>query len=155
LLHQIQSTQKLRFNDLEVIDDEATGIRVGIPYQIVGSPEPTPTKNGRNWKSSNSKRHLSIDTLRVFDRPLDDVLSTLKGIRGRSITKEKVYTDGFVLEGIEDKGTTSLYVEVRRRGNEIRGLSIVHASSAQAELYTIIEDMKRSFVPFPPTVEAK
>jgi hypothetical protein len=148
LLHQVQSVQNLRFSDLEIIADDATGVRVGIPYRIVGAPIQKPW--GRNWKALD--RRLSIDTLRYFDRSLDQVLSNLKSPRGRVITRESRYADGFVLEGIEDGGATTLYVEVRRRGNEIRGLSIVHSSRAQAELYPVIEDIKRSFVPFPPTV---
>lgn len=139
LLHNVQS------QGVGVIVDDVTGIRVGIPFGIVGSP--TPTRSGRNWKAFDNR--LNLDTLRFFDRSLDELATTLRNIRGRIVTRYSPVADGFILEGNDDRGNTSFYVEARGRGGEIRGLSIVYSTRFRGELYAVIEAIKSSFDPFP------
>ena len=145
LLHRVQS-----FPDFRVIVDEATGIRVGIPFGMVGSG--VNKDHGRNWEAPD--RRLSIDALRFVDRTVEGLLSTFRGIKGRRVSRYSPLAGGFILEGTDGGGNTqtAFYIEVRSQGGEIRGLSIVHATRFRAELYTVIEQIKRSFVAFPAPV---
>jgi Caspase domain len=149
LLHDVQSYQ-----GLNAITDEATGIRLGIPNDLVGPP--ADTSNGREWNAPGRGRRLSINTLRYKGRSLDELRATLSKRSGRTISMDRTVPGGFILEGSEDKGATALYVEVRSHGGELRCLSIVHSTRYRAELAPVIEAVKKSFEPFPaprPVVE--
>jgi esterase/lipase superfamily enzyme len=142
LVLRVQDTQAL-----SIIIDDATGVRVGIPNDLVGPPVDRP--NGREWNAPGPSSRLSINTLRFQGRSLEKLSAALSTLPGRTITRSAAVAGGFILEGTENKGRTALYVEVRGRGDEIRGLSIVYTTRYQAELGPVIEAMKKAFEAFP------
>jgi len=129
---------------LEMITDEATGVRVGLPVRMLGSPRKTST--GHNWKTSDGR--LDIDTLRFRDKSLSSLYETLRGRRGRTISRAELDAGRFVLEGTESDGTY-FHVLARAQSGEVRGLSIVYSKRARNEVSGIVDAMIGSFDPFP------
>src|SRR5262245_3043131 len=141
-LHRVQNYQ-----GLSIIIDDATGSRVGTPGDLGGPP--MDRKNGREWSAPGPGRRLSIDTLRFHGRSLEELRSTLRNLSGRKISRDSSVPGGFILEGSNNDGATTIYVEIRSQGADIRGLSIVHSTRYRAELAQVIEAVKKSFEPFP------
>jgi Caspase domain len=133
---------------LSVISDETTGVRIGIPTGLVGAPHDA--THGRNWKSRDGR--LEIDTLRFRDRTLKELHKSLRSKKSRSISREDLRSNSFVLEGADGDDTT-IYVTAEAQGEEIRGVSIVYSNRARNELRDTIEAVKRSFIAFPVLTE--
>ncbi len=130
---------------LDVIVDDATGVRIGIPTTIVGPPKKA--QYGRNWEAG--RRRLSIDTLLFDDQSLAELYDRFRKVPRRIIKRGAINADEFALEGTEDDGETIFYVKGRARGDEVRGLSVVYSRSARQELEEVVSAVIKSFDPFP------
>jgi hypothetical protein len=84
------------------VTDGQTGIELVLPLDLLGPGKPG--KWGTNWQSSNNR--LSVDTLNFgTERTLAEVYATLKGIKGRRLTKDVLNPQNFVLEGTDSDGS--------------------------------------------------
>ena len=130
--------------DLRPLVDEITGMEIGVPADMPGTIDRA--THGLNWKSADGS--FNIDLLRFArDRSLRSIYDKLKGIAGRQITRDEYSERSFVLEGI-DGGKAHFIVRVQQKGEEKRGLSVVHSlrgGSAHADQARRIADTLRAF----------
>ena len=85
-----QSSQELR-----VVTDETTGVKIGLPSFLT---EEHTTHWGRNW--STYDRSFQVDTLTYQSNySLRSLYNRLRGIKGRTLTNDKLTQSTFVLAG--------------------------------------------------------
>jgi WD40 repeat protein/uncharacterized caspase-like protein len=131
----------------DTIIDARTGVRIGIPVDIVGR-DSTQQERGSNWGSRAS--NLSIDTLNFGNtRPLSEIFATMKSKSGRNVTAQEYRDDSFYLKGNDDHGTTQIYIRMRVLNGEVRGMAVAYDSSARARLEPVVAKIISSFEPFP------
>jgi len=109
------------------IQDPVTGVAVTLPVEAVGRVKQSTL--GVNWRSRDGQ--LNIDTLKFPpERPLGDILATLKAFPGRVITKEILSHQGLLLEGV-DVGRERFIVKLEVKGDGTkRGVSVVFGVKA-------------------------
>jgi hypothetical protein len=126
---------------------DSTGVSLAIPVDLVGRDP----KNG-TWGHSWASADLSIDTLNFANkRTIEALYNSLKGRSGRLISGDSYLKPehSFVLTGSEDRGTTLFYIKAQAQNGELRGLSITYNSRDRAQLDSVVQEIIRSFDPFP------
>jgi S1-C subfamily serine protease len=136
-------------DDLRIVRDGVTGVQFGLPRSLSG--EWQREKFGRNW--TNSENSLNIDTLKFdADWTLERIQRVIAGRSGRVITNLSLSMSTLDMEGYDRGGSGAkefFRVIVSKRGDEKRGLSIVHDANERQLLSSTVSAIARSLVPFP------
>jgi hypothetical protein len=131
--------------DLVMVDDVATGARVGLPQSLPRTAQQT--AHGTTWRSADGT--LIVGTLKFGrDRELGQLHATLSRLSGRRIDKDS-YEPGkfFELAGVDTDGSRFL-VRVEQRQADLRGLSVTY-SSANTTVEQTVQHIAASFQAFP------
>jgi Caspase domain len=142
----------VRAQALDITSDAATGVRLGIPRDLVGPP--SITRWGQNWAG----KQISIDTLSFgTEGTLAEHLEKFENKKNRTFTRHEIETNRFVLEG-RDSGRNGedylFHVEMQTNNGEYRGLSIVYTASTRRQIEPVVQSVVSSFEPFPKRVIA-
>lgn len=132
------------------VNDNDTGLSVGIPQKLVSGP--TSTKWGNNWKAKDGS--ISIDTLRFASKSLPELYNRLTHFPGRHIDYARLKQDWFVVSGT-DKDGSEIYVrslelpseiiDAKELPSEIVAFSVVVDKSSQTAFRPIPIAMSSSF----------
>jgi hypothetical protein len=130
---------------LREITDDATGVRLSIPFAIVSAGKSASW--GGNWSSADGR--LKIATLNFRGRKtLRAVYEAIRGKAGRRLIEDASTAKSFRLRGSEANGAL-FYVLGDEENGEVRGLSITYEKSAEAELAPVVDAVVRSYRGFP------
>ena len=133
-----------RYGFRELIDSE-TGVQLGIPFEIVGGAKPSSW--GNTWSASDGR--LRIATLNFHGkRTLRSVYETIRGRKGRRISRDSYDGHNFILEGSDADGMF-FHVQANERHGEVRGISITYEGSAKTELALVVSSIAQSYRAFP------
>jgi len=129
-----------------VVDDAATGARVGIPQKL--APQSTQGKGGSHWQSVHGE--VQVETFRVAAPG-----TTLAGVFeqqkkepvGRRVEYNVLRPDFFVMSGLQ--GLKKFYVRGQVRDNEVRGLTILYDQALEGTWDRIAVAMSSAFAAFP------
>jgi hypothetical protein len=136
---------------LREITDDATGVRLSIPFAIVAAGKSASW--GGNWSSADGR--LKIATLNFRGRKtLRAVYEAIRNRPGRRLIEDVLTASSFKLRGSEANG--ALFYVVGDEGNgEVRGVSLAYEKSAEAELAPVVEAIVRSYRAFPAAGQAE
>jgi len=130
--------------------DQPTGIRLSLPASVLAKE--SRTKWGTNW--STADRTINVDTLAYpEDQSFERLYQNLKGVHGRRLERDERSEQSISLAGRDSDGS-GFHIELRRRGERIRGYSIVYQARASDAARRIIERLGQDFEPFPESVQA-
>jgi hypothetical protein len=129
-----------------IVDDAATGARVGIPQKL--TPQSTPGKDGNHWQSVHGE--VQVETFRVAGPG-----TTLAGVfeqqkkepPGRKVEYNVIRQDFFVLSGLQ--GLKKFYVRGQGRADEVRGLTVLYDQALEGTWDRIAVAMSSAFAAFP------
>ena len=135
-----------------VVDDPATGARLGLPVKLV--PQATPGKGGSHWQSARGE--VQVDTFRVA-APGTTLAAVFEQQKKEPATRKVDYNvlraDFFVLSGLQ--GLKKFYVRGQVKDNDVRGITILYDRAMEGIVDPVAVAMSSAFVPFPAPVAAE
>jgi hypothetical protein len=128
-----------------VIDDEASGARLGVPLKLV--PQRTAGKSGTRWASARGE--VQVETFQI--KPIDSLAAAFEQQKreppGRQVEYSVLRPDFFVLSGLQ--GLKKYYVRGHVRDGEVRGVTILNDQAMDGIMQPVIVAISNSFTPFP------
>ena len=127
-----------------VIEDPATGARIGIPSKFATKVATGPA--GTRWSSEQGQ--LQIETFRVdTGATLEAVYEQQKGIPRRRLTANNLGQDSFALAGMQ--GLKKMRVYGYARNGEVRGLTILYDQAMEGTMDPLVAPIAWAYLPFP------
>ncbi|MEZ5788488.1 MAG: peptidoglycan-binding protein [Xanthobacteraceae bacterium] len=130
----------------QMIDDDATGARLGLPLKLV--PQKGPGKTGTHWQSRHGE--IQIDTFRVAGNgvTLAKVFAQQKRQpRQRRVRYQVKRDDFFVLSGLQN--LKKFYVRAQAKDNEVRGVTVLYDQAIDGTMDPVAVAMSNAFQAFP------
>src|SRR5262249_49079670 len=103
-----------------VVDDAATGARLGIPEKLV--PKVTTGRLGSRWSSAIGS--VVIETLRLNEASLPMLFEQEKKTAQRMIGYSALGTDAFIIRG--QQHLKKFFMRAQASGNEVRGITVLY-----------------------------
>jgi Trypsin-like peptidase domain len=126
-----------------IIDDPATGARLGLPSALV--PKTTPARIGSRWMSGHGQ--IDIETFRLHEGALAALFDDEKKVRHRTVEHSTLAADSFVMSGMQ--GLKRFIVRVQAIGSELRGITILYDQATEGLMAPIAATMANTFQGFP------
>jgi peptidoglycan hydrolase-like protein with peptidoglycan-binding domain len=128
----------------QIIDDPATGARLGIPTKLV-SPAGA-SRTGSRWASGHDV--IRIETFRLSEASLPTLFDEeKKTTRQRHADSSVLKPDSFVISGTQ--GLKNFIVRAETSGGEVRGVTILYDQATEGIMMPVAIAMGDSFVGFP------
>ncbi|MGO4704853.1 peptidoglycan-binding protein [Microvirga sp. 2MCAF38] len=130
-----------------VLDDPKSGVRIGVPSQLLPKQDANPN-GGSRWQSTDGK--ITLDT-RVA--PPDTTLQSLYDRNvaiqtpGRVVTYKVIRPDFYVIAG--ETPTGKFYTRYASGPSGIRAFSIGYDKSLAPQIDRLVVAIANSFTPFP------
>jgi Tfp pilus assembly protein PilF/peptidoglycan hydrolase-like protein with peptidoglycan-binding domain len=145
---QSRGSQARDKTGFHVIGDPITGIRIGIPFNIVATAAKKQIVDGivnAIWKSADGR--LTINALQFPDgRGIDAVYQAFKSQDRPTPDYDRPISDGwFVLSG-KNKDGSDYYLRVQQQGQSARGFLVTSIGDG---FKSLVIAMSSSFEPFP------
>ena len=130
-----------------VVDDRATGARVGVPGKLV--PQSAPSGSGTRWQSSRGE--IQVETFRI-NAPGVTLASVFERMKREPANRRPEYQvlkpDFFVVSGGQG-GVKKFYVRGQIKGDEVRGVTILYDNALETTVDRIVVAVSNAFVGFP------
>jgi hypothetical protein len=126
-----------------VIDDPATGVRLGLPGALV--PRLAASRMGSRWMSKQGQ--IDIETFRLHEAALPALFEDEKKTRHRTVEHSTLKPDSFVMSGMQ--GLKRFVELVQASGSELRGVTIMFDQATEGMMSPIAATMAGSFQAFP------
>jgi hypothetical protein len=126
-----------------IIDDPATGARLGLPSALV--PKTAPARIGSRWTSGHGQ--IAIETFRVHEGALSALFDAEKKVRRRTVEHSTLTPESFVMSGMQ--GLKRFIVRVQAAGSELRGITILFDQATEGVMAPIAAAMANSYQGFP------
>lgn len=127
-----------------MVDDAASGARLGIPGKLV--PQSSPTKSGTRWTSSRGE--VQVETFRL--RNVRDLAAAFeeqkKAPPDRKVSYGILRPEFFVVAGLQ--GLKKVYVRAHLRDGEVRGVTILYDQAMEGTMDPVVVAMSSAFAPF-------
>ncbi|MGA8615829.1 MAG: peptidoglycan-binding protein [Xanthobacteraceae bacterium] len=128
----------------QIIDDPATGARLGVPTKLV-SPAGA-SRTGSRWASGHDT--IRIETFRLSEASLPALFDEeKKTTRQRHADASVLKPDSFVISGTQ--GLKNFIVRAETSGSEVRGITILYDQATAGIMMPVAIAMGDSFVGFP------
>ena len=126
-----------------VIDDPATGVRLGLPGALV--PKLAASRIGSRWMSKQGQ--IDIETFRLHEATLLALFEDEKKTRRRTVEHSTLKPDSFVMSGMQ--GLKRFVELAQASGTELRGVTILFDQATEGMMAPIAATMAGSFQGFP------
>jgi peptidoglycan hydrolase-like protein with peptidoglycan-binding domain len=130
-----------------VVDDRATGARVGVPGKLV--PQSAPTDSGTRWQSSRGE--IQVETFRI-NAPGTTLAAVFERMQKEPANRRPEYKvlkpDFFVVSGAQG-GVKRFYVRGQVKGDEVRGVTVLYDNALEPTVERIVVAVSNAFVGFP------
>lgn len=140
-------TAKKRAVGFQQVDDHITGVSIGMPLKLIGSP--VKKTWGQNWSAADDS--INIDTFRYTGVRIQEVCNRLYNYRNRKIVSFKVAEDRCSVSGV-DRDNSVIYVQTLAQGSyksgvafEIRGFSVRLSGEAREQFRSLPSAMSSTF----------
>jgi Putative peptidoglycan binding domain len=128
----------------QIIDDPATGARLGVPTKLV-SPAGG-SRTGSRWASGRDQ--IRIETFRLSEASLPVLFDEeKKTTRQRHADSSALKPDSFVISGTQ--GLKNFIVRAETNGGEVRGITILYDQATAPIMTPVAIAMGDAFVGFP------
>jgi hypothetical protein len=127
-----------------IVDDAATGARLGVPTKIV--PQSSAMRTGSRWTSAQGQ--VQVETMRLHEASLTALFDDQrKPARHRSVDYSELKPDSFVIFGMQ--GLKEYIVRVQASGSELRGITVLYDQATEGTMAPIALAMADTFQGFP------
>jgi hypothetical protein len=126
-----------------IIDDPATGARLGLPSALV--PKTAPARMGSRWTSKQGQ--IDIETFRLHEGALPALFDDERKARRRTVEHSTLTPDSFVMSGLQ--GLKRFIVRVQSSGSELRGITILFDQATEGVMAPIAAAMATTYQGFP------
>jgi S1-C subfamily serine protease len=131
-----------------LVDDPATGMRLGIPGRLV--QEIGPVARGTRYASPDGLVEIETVSVSTAEQSLAALYTRLSGLRGRVVDYGVFRGEWFVLTGTA--AGKRFYTRFQSGSGELRGFSISYPVWMNERLARVTTAMSNHFEPFPPPV---
>lgn len=129
-----------------MVDDRATGARVGVPGKLV--PQSAPSGSGTRWQSSRGE--VQVETFRIA--AAGTLASVFERVKKEPANRRPEYQvlkgDFFVVSGMQG-GVKKFYVRGQIKGDEVRGVTILYDKALETTMDRIVVAVSNAFIGFP------
>ncbi len=126
-----------------LIDDSATGARVGVPEKLV--PRASPARTGSRWTSPLGQ--VQIESFSLHDASLPALFEQEKRTSQRQVASSALEPDSFVIIG--EQHLKKFVVRVQSNGSEVRGVTILYDQATEGTMASVAVAIADTFVGFP------
>jgi hypothetical protein len=126
-----------------LIEDSATGARLGLPEKLV--PRSGTTRTGSRWTSAQGQ--IQIETFRFAEAALPVLFEEEKQASRRQIASSELKPDSFVITGVQ--GLKNFLVRADAHGSEVRGIVILYDQATEGTMSPVALVMAGAFAGFP------
>jgi hypothetical protein len=131
-----------------LIEDPATGARLGLPEKLV--PRASATHTGSLWTSAQGQ--IQIQTFRLSEASLPALFEEEKKTARRAIASSELKPDSFVIAGAQ--GLKNFLVRAVARGSDVRGITILYDQATEGTMDGVAHAMAAAFAGFPDATAA-
>jgi peptidoglycan hydrolase-like protein with peptidoglycan-binding domain len=129
-----------------VVDDLATGARIGVPSKLV--PQASTVTGGMRWASSRGE--YSVETFRIT-QPGTTLPAVFERMKKEPADRKPEYSvlrpDFFVISGMQN--LKKFYVRAQVRGEEVRGITVLYDQAMAGVMEPVVVAMSSAFSGFP------
>ena len=126
-----------------LIDDTATGARLGIPEKL--APKTSPIRMGTRWSSAGGQ--VLIETFRLHEASLPALFDQDKRVARREIGSSNLGTNSFVITG--QQGLKKFVERAQSSGGEVRGVTVLYDQAIEGVMAPIALAISDTFDGFP------
>jgi hypothetical protein len=126
-----------------IIDDPATGSRLGLPSVLV--PKIAQARMGSRWTSAHGQ--IDVETFRLHEAALAALFDDEKKNRHRAVEHSALKPDSFVISGMQ--GLKRFVERVQASGSELRGITIMFDQATENMMAPVAAAMTDTFQGFP------
>jgi hypothetical protein len=126
-----------------LIEDPATGARLGIPEKLV--PNASATRTGSRWTSAQGQ--IQIETFRLAEAALPAMFDDEKKAGHRQVEASILKPDSFAISGTQ--GLKNFLVRAETKGAEVRGITILYDQATEGIMGRIAVTVATAFTGFP------
>jgi hypothetical protein len=126
-----------------VIDDIATGARLGVPEKLV--PKVSATRIGSHWSAAQGQ--VQIETFRLHEASLPALFDQDKKIAQRIIGSSALGPNSFFITG--EQKLKKFVERVQSKGSEVRGVTILYDQATEGTMAPIALAVADTFEGFP------
>jgi hypothetical protein len=137
------SAARLAAMGWRIIDDPATGVRLGLPSTLV--PKATQARMGSRWTSGQGQ--IDVETFRLHEAALAALFDDEKKNRHRAVEHSALKADSFVISGMQ--GLKRFVERVEASGSELRGITILFDQATENIMAPVAAAMADTFQGFP------
>lgn len=147
---KLQAQQRRTAVGWRLVDDPATGVRLGIPGKLM--PQQTKVAGGTRWSSPRGEAQVEAFRIAGPGTTLQGVHDAQISTAHRKVTYTLLRPDFFVVSGTQ--GTRKVYVRAQGRDGQVRGFSIAYDQGMAASLDPVVIAMSAAFRGFPDAAPA-
>ncbi len=126
-----------------LIEDAATGARLGLPKKLV--PRAGIGRTGSRWTSAQGQ--IQIETFRLHEASLPVLFEQEKKIAQRRVGLSALGTNSFVIAG--EQRLKKFVVRAQTNGSEIRGVTILYDQATEGTMAPVAIAVSDTFQGFP------
>ncbi len=128
----------------QLIDDPATGARIGLPEKLV--PQSAASRTGSRWMSGHGQ--IQIETFRLREAALPPLFDEEKKTpRRRRVESSVLKPDSFIISGMQ--GLKKFLLRAEASGGEVRGVTILYDQATEGIMAPVAVAMANAFQGFP------
>src|SRR5579885_2140596 len=127
----------------QLIDDSATGARLGVPERLV--PKTSTTRTGSRWSSAQGQ--VQIETFRLHEASLSALFDQEKKVAKRAIGSSVLESNSFLITG--EQRLKKFVERVQSSGGELRGVTILYDQAIEGIMAPIALAVADTFEGFP------
>jgi hypothetical protein len=126
-----------------LIDDTATGSRLGVPEKLV--PKTSTARTGSRWTSKGGQ--VQIETFRLHEASLQALFDQDKRTSQREIGSSNLEPASFVITG--QQGLKKFVERAQSSGSEVRGVTILYDQATEGTMAPVAIAIADTFDGFP------
>jgi len=126
-----------------LIEDQATGARLGLPEKLV--PRSSATRTGSRWTSAQGQ--IQVETFHFTEAALPALFEEEKKSAHRQLASSELKPDSFLITGVQ--GLKNFLVRADARGSEVRGITILYDQATEGTMSAVASAMASAFTGFP------
>jgi peptidoglycan hydrolase-like protein with peptidoglycan-binding domain len=144
----LAATVKAKQNQVgwRLIDDVATGARIGFPAKL--APQSGSGRSGSRWTSARGEVQIETFRVRQQDTTLQAVFDQQKKEPSdRKVEYNVIRPDFFVISGLQ--GLKKFYVRAHIKDGEVRGMTVLYDQSMDGVMEPVVIAMSSTYAAFP------
>jgi hypothetical protein len=126
-----------------MIDDTATGARLGVPEKLV--PKTSLIRMGTRWSSAGGQ--VVIETFRLHEASLSALFDQDKRVARREIGSSNLGPNSFVITG--QQGLKKFVERAQSSGGEVRGVTMLYDQAIEGVMAPVALAVSDTFDGFP------